>query len=384
MTSEARSFELDWFSPETNDRFDEVMSEILENHPIVRSSGVWLVTRHEDVRAIANDWETFSSARGTIPWSDDGAHFRPTAIDPPLHASFRDPFAKLFAPRAIGPLEPFMREEARALISAIKEQGACELSLDFTRTYIGNIFFTGVLKLPQDVAPRMVDLMYGWLYPPFEPGAMDAYVAYVDEVLTSQLDVSDRSPMVEALLNLEVDGEPASWEEKCNTLSLFIMAGLDTSVTAIEHSLIHLATHPELRLELVDDPSLIPAAVEEFVRRYPPAIGLGREATRDVEIHGQQVKKGERLMVGFGTAARDPRMFDDPLTVDVHREAQGHLAFGSGVHRCLGSHFARLEIRVALEEFLAAIPNFTLDPEAIPTFTTSMSRGVHGTRLILQ
>jgi cytochrome P450 len=381
--SESSADELDWFSDETNDNFDEIISDVLENRPVIWSSGTWVVSRHEDVRTAANDWETFSSAQGTIPWSTDGSHFRPTAIDPPLHKFFRDPFAKLFAPRSIGPLEPFMREEAQVLIARAIEKGSCDLSADFTRTYIGNLFFTGVLGLPQEVAPKMVELIYGWLYPPFDAAAMSLYNDYVDEVLTSQVGKTSVSPMIEALLNLEVDGNPASWDEKCNTLSLLIVGGLDTSVNAINHSLIHLAEHPDLRAELVADPSLIPAAVEEFIRRYPPVIILGRTATRDVEIQGQKIKQGDRVAMGFGTAARDPEMFDDPLEIDVHRQAQGHLAFGSGPHRCLGSHFARLEVRVALEEFLAAVPHFSLDPAAPPRFTTGIGREVHGAGLIL-
>jgi cytochrome P450 len=343
-----------------------------------------LVTRHEDVRAVAHDWETFSSARGTIPWSDDGAHFRPTAVDPPLHKGFRDPFARLFAPREVNPMEPVMRQEARALIEPIVARRSCEPSTDFTRAYIGNLFFSRMLGLPTEIAPRMVELIYGWLYPPYDPGAMAEYGNYVDEVLTSQLDETTRSPMVEALLNLEIDGQPASWEEKCNTMSLLIVGGLDTSVNAINHGLWHLATHPDLLAELVNDPSLIPTFVEEVIRRYPPVIGLGRTVTRDTDLHGQKLRKGDKVMVGFGMAARDPRVFADPLTVDVERKAQGHLAFGSGIHRCLGSHFARLEIRVAIEEFIAAIPRFTLDPDSHIYFTTGITREINGLRLIVQ
>ncbi|RHW26245.1 cytochrome P450 [Nocardioides immobilis] len=375
--------ELDYFSPEFNDNFDEIIAEILEERPIVRASGMWIVTRHEDVRAVANDWETFTSSRGTIPWNESGAHFRPTAVDPPLHPHFRDPFAKLFAPRAIGPLEPFMRQEARALVAAIKEKRECDLDADLSATYISNVFFSGVLGLPREVAPKMLELINRWNLPPFDQEALAEYGRYVDEILRSQLEVPERSPMIEALLNLEVDGEPVAWEDKCNTLSLLIVGGLDTTINAINQSLLHLATHPDLRAELVDDPSLIPAAVEEFIRRYPGVVGLGRSATRDLELHGQKIKQGDRVMVGFGTAARDPRMFDDPLEIDVHRQAQGHLAFGSGIHRCLGSHFARLEVRVALEEFLAAIPHFTLDPESQPRITTGIGREVHGVRLLI-
>jgi cytochrome P450 len=104
--------------------------------------------------------------------------------------------------------------------------------------------------------------------------------------------------------------------------------------------------------------------------------------TRDTEVHGQALKQGERVMLGFGVAARDPQVFDDPMTVDIHRQKQGHLIFGAGIHRCLGSHLARVEIRVAIEEFLSAIPHFTLDPEATPHYDTGLNREVSGVRVV--
>lgn len=374
---------IDFFSPETNENFYRVISDVRERCPVANANGTWLLTRYDDVRQAAHDWETFSSARGTLGFSEDGAHFRPTAVDPPLHQDFRRPFAKVFAPRAIEPLEQLMRAEARAVIDTFRAKGHCDLVPDFARTYIANVFFKGVLGLPTKVVPKMLHLLDRWLYPPFD--GLAEYNLYCSEILADHIDAtSSRTPTMEAILTLEVDGQPASWEDKCNTLSLLIVGGLDTSASAVAQSLLHLATHPDLLDELVHDPSLVAAAVEEFLRRYPPAVGLGRRVTRDVELHGQKLKQGDRLMLGFGPASLDPQVFDDPLTVDIHREAQGHLVFGSGIHRCLGSHFARLEIRIGIEEFIAAIPRFTLDPESKLHYTTAMTREVHGVRLLFQ
>jgi cytochrome P450 len=386
-SSECPYPELNWFSEEVNENFDEVVSDLLEKCPVVNASGAWLVSRHEDVREVAHDWETFSSARGTLPWNDDGAHFRPTAIDPPLHGYFRQPFLKLFAPRAIEKFEPLMREQARSLTAAIREQGSCDVALDFSREYIGHIFFKGILALDPEVAQKMLVLIYRWLVPPYDEttaAAIAEYGEWVSEVLRSQVDNPARSPVMDAVLSLEIDGEPAPWEDKVNTLSLLIVGGLETTVNSINKALLYLSTHPDLLTELAADPTLIPGATEEFLRMFSPVVGLGRTVTRDTEVAGQVLKQGDKVMIGFGVAARDPRVFDDPMTVDIHRQAQGHLIFGAGIHRCLGSHFARLEIKVALEEFISAIPHFTLDPRSKPHYDTGMNREVSGVRLLVE
>lgn len=376
---------LNWFSEEVNDNFDEVVSDVLAKCPVVNASGTWLVSRHADVRAVANDWETFSSARGTIPWNDDGSHFRPTALDPPLHGQFRQPFLKLFSPRTVAELEPLMRQQSRALIAAFREQGSCDIALDFSRQYIGNIFFEGILGLDHDVVPGLLELIYSWLIPPYDEKTAAAIVEYgerVSEIMRSAMDQPDRTPVMDAVLSLEIDGEPAPWEEKCNTLSLLIVAGLETTVNSINKALLFLSTHRDALAELVNDPSLIPGATEEFLRMFSPVVGLGRTVTRDTELHGQVLRKGEKVMIGFGTSARDPRVFEDPMTVDIHRQRQGHLIFGAGIHRCLGSHLARLEIKVAIEEFISAIPQFTLDPECTPHYDTGLNREVSGVRVV--
>lgn len=377
---------LDYLSDEFNENFDDMVSEVLEKRPVVNASGSWLLSRHDDVREAAHDWQTFSSARGTLPWDDGGAHFRPTAIDPPLHAFYRKPFLKHFAPRAVRELEPLMREEARALLGPIREQGSCDVALDFSRKYIGNIFFTGILGLPPEIAQPMFVLIYRWLVPPYTEDtavAMAEYGVQVEELLRSQMDVPNRTPVMDAVLSLEVEGEPASLTEKANTLGLLIVGGLETTVNSINKALLHLSTHPDLLAELVADPGLIPSATEEFLRMFSPVVGQGRVLTRDIELHGQVMKQGDRVMLGFGTAARDPRVHANPMTIDVHREKQNHIIFGSGIHRCLGSHFARIEIQVAIEEFLAAIPSFRLDPASTPHFDTGLNREVSNVRVLL-
>lgn len=377
--------QLDWFSEEVNENYDDVIAEVLETSPVVNASGAWLLSRHEDVRAAANDWETFSSARGTIPWNDDGAHFRPTALDPPLHGQFREPFLRLFAPKAINQLEPLMREQARTLIGEFRERGHCDVALDFSRQYIGHIFFEGILGLGHEFVPGLLELIYEWLIPPYDertPVALVEYGERVDKILQAHVNQTSRTPVMDAVLSLEIDGEPVPWTDKCNTLALLMVAGLETTVNSINKSLLYLSTHPDTLAELVNDPDLIPSASEEFLRMFSPVVGLGRTLTRDVELHGQKLKQGDKVMIGFGAAGRDPRIFEDPMTVDIHREVQAHLIFGSGIHRCLGSHFARLEIKVAIEEFISAIPQFTRDPERAPYYDTGMNREVGGVHVM--
>jgi cytochrome P450 len=176
------------------------------------------------------------------------------------------------------------------------------------------------------------------------------------------------------LAGVDKDGDPCPWEDKVHILLDVIFGGLATTTHAMSGAIYHLATHPEIRRDLLADPSLIPNAVEETVRLYPPVVAPARTVRRDVEIGGVALRAGDRIALNYASASRDPDACENPTEFDVRRTNVVHAAFGVGVHRCLGSHLARLELRVTLEEFLARIPDFELEPGTTPTYESGQLR----------
>ncbi|MEZ5260028.1 MAG: cytochrome P450, partial [Ilumatobacteraceae bacterium] len=180
--------------------------------------------------------------------------------------------------------------------------------------------------------------------------------------------------LISFLLNAELDGQPVPMHVIRGNLSLMLIAGIDTTWSSIGSALWHLASHPDDRRRLVDEPELIPTAVEEFLRAYAP-VTMARLATHDTTLGDREVKAGDRVLLPFPAANRDPEMFDRPDDVIIDREVNRHVAFGAGIHRCLGSNLARLEMQVAIEEMLAMIPEFELeDPDAV-TWAGGQVRG---------
>ncbi|HWW54182.1 MAG TPA: cytochrome P450, partial [Acidimicrobiales bacterium] len=187
---------------------------------------------------------------------------------------------------------------------------------------------------------------------------------------------SDAGDVLTTVANAELDGRPLSDEMACGMAYLLVVAGIDTTWSALGTALWHLGTHPGDLARLVAQPELLPVAVEEFLRLYAP-VSVGRIATTDTELAGCPIKAGDRLLVPFGSANRDGTHIDRPDEFVLDRDSIRHAAFGLGIHRCLGSNLARLELRVALEEWLAAFPRYSVvDPAAI-TWTVGHVRGPH-------
>jgi cytochrome P450 len=180
--------------------------------------------------------------------------------------------------------------------------------------------------------------------------------------------------MVCRLMEARLNGQPLSDEHVIGTLRLLLVAGINTTWSMIGASLWHLATHEDDRKRLVAEPQLIPTAIEEFLRAYSPAV-VGRVIDKETEIGGCPVKAGEMVMLAYGAADRDPAAFADPDRIIIDRAENRHAAFGLGIHRCVGANLARMEIRVAVEEWLGEFPDFTLSPGAVVKWSSGLVRG---------
>lgn len=210
-----------------------------------------------------------------------------------------------------------------------------------------------------------------------DPEIRDKYRVIIEQFFLQEIQRRRTDPgddLISFLIGAQLDGEPVPMHVVRANLGLMLIAGIDTTWSSIGSALWHLAHHGDDRRRLVEAPALIPTAIEELLRAYSP-VTMARIARRDTAIGGREVKAGERVLLNFPGANRDPAVFDRPDEVVIDREINRHVAFGAGIHRCLGSNLARMEMRVAIEEFLAMIPDFELaDPDAV-TWAGGQVRG---------
>ena len=348
-----------------------------------RYHGVWIPTRYEDLAAIAHDHHRFSSRtilvtdRRESP-HDLGFHAPPITEDPPYHTDIRRLLLPVFSPKVVADYEPITRAMANDLIDGFIADGGCDAAADFAQ-HVPIKVITRMLGIPDSDHAQFRD----WIHRLIEesPIAGDATFAAIFEIggyLAGHVDqhrTSPRDDIITHLLEARMpDGRPLTDEEILGVCILLLLAGIDTTWSAIGSSLLHLATNPDDRRRLRDEPELINSATEEFLRVFAP-VTMAREVIEDTEVGGCPMRKGDRLLLPFPSGNRDPEVFDRPDEVVLDREANRHFAFGVGIHRCLGSNLARMELRVALQTWLERIPEFTLtDPDAV-TWSAGQVRG---------
>jgi cytochrome P450 len=370
--------DLDHADPAYNRAAPEIWRSIREGGcPVAHSDryhGMWVPLTHEYVAEVAYDTEHFTSrgvvvSRGVMEEFPEGpiGGAPPITSDPPFHHHARRILLPPFAPKAIERWEPHVRARCAELAAAIVATGATDF--DGARDYAQHI--------PIDVIARMLGLPLDddELFRRFVHNALEAVdvsteerIAYSDELdayLDDRIAEHEREPsddLISYLLDVELFGERLSRPHVRGSVVLLLLAGIDTTWSAIGSSLWHLATHAGDRRRLVAEPELIPNAVEELLRAYAP-VTMARFVARDHDFHGSSMNRGDWVLLPFPAANRDPEAFDRPDEVVIDRLENRHAAFGLGIHRCLGSNLARLELRVAIEELLAAIPEFELaDP----------------------
>jgi cytochrome P450 len=301
----------------------------------------------------------------------------PLNIDPPMHSKYRKILDPLFAPKRMDALEADVTARATRFIDAFIDKGECNFTDEFAELFPSAVFL-GLMGLPWDELHNLLDMRDGILHTEkFDPkAAVDpmARMAVVTEwgqkiyaYFDEQLDARQAKPTDDFLthfITAEVDGDKMTREEILDLCYLFLIAGLDTVSDSLTCMFAYLATHPEHRQEIVANPAIIPSAVEELLRwETPVPYGVPRVATRDVELpNGATISKGTALIVSYGGADIDPSEFADGGEVRFDRDPNRHIAFGGGVHRCLGSHLARRELRIALGEWHKRIPEYRLKP----------------------
>jgi len=363
----------------------EIWDDLRERCPVAhteRFGGAWLPTRHEDVARIAKDTEHFTS-QGIIvtDWRPEAprpvGYAPPITSDPPFHAIARKFLLEFFSPKAIDGWEKTARETCRELIAEIKAKGLDEF--DAATEYAQHIpvrVIADMLGLPREDGDKFRVFIHRIIE---EPGqnAVESWEDTLDYYLDTR--VKERrenlgDDLISYLCTADIDGIALQDEHVRGTIALLIIAGIDTTWSGIGSSIWHMAQHPVDRKRWITDPDVHPFALEEFLRFYAP-VTMARLVAEDVEIGGCPMKEGDWTLLPFPSANRDPEAFDHADEFIIDRQRNRHTAFGLGIHRCVGSNLARMEMRVALEEWMDAFPDFELvDPEAV-TWSTGQVRG---------
>jgi cytochrome P450 len=338
---------------------------------------VWFLLHGEDIRGALQDPTQFSS-HAIAPYSPLGPIMMiPEQLDPPEHGKYRQLLSAHFSPQRIAAMEPEIRRFCGELIDELRDRGSCDVDADFGRLFPTTIFLR-LMGTPAEGAEEFLAWMNGMMR---TQSAMEEGVEVTAEMmndagmLTGKLmdymnsvvaerRAEPRDDIVSYLLTCEVDGRPLTEDELRTMLLLLYVAGLDTVAGELSYMFLHLAQHPEHRRMISERPETLPGFIEE-VLRMNAIVTTARLVTADTEFAGCPMKKGDRLVLPTAAANLDPTEFDDPLTFRPDREANRHITFGAGPHRCLGSHLARLELRVAMEEWHQRIPDYRIADGAV-------------------
>jgi len=339
------------------------------------AQGYWIFTRYDAVRDIYKNPEIFSSESIT-PWDPEPIYrFVPTQIDPPKHIKYRRILNPWFSPRQMDAAEPMIRSICRRLVEETAPLGRSNFVQEFALRYPTEAFL-GVIGVDLAHADRFLV----WVEDFFrgfggdvegQQGMADALQSirqyWVDALAERRNDPAPREgDLASYLLGADYDEErPLTDEERLDMLTVLVLAGLDTTRAQLGYMFRHLAMHPEDRRRLLDEPELIPSAVEEVLRFYTMIFGDGRKVTRDLEFHGAQLRKGDMVYGLVSAANRDPRVYERANEYVIDRKKNHHFGFASGPHRCLGLHLARREMQVAVEEWLRVIPDFWLATDSV-------------------
>jgi cytochrome P450 len=344
-----------------------------------RWGGSIMPVHYDTIVEVARDSDRFSSRevnvipRATSTSSLLPGGLQPIEVDPPLHADSRRLLLSWFSPAEVDALEPFTRTTCRELLQGFLADGRVDAAESYARQIPLRVI-SKMLGIDHEAADVFSDAVGN--HAPGDP-RRSAALAKMYETFVSEIAARESAPsddLISEVLRSEINGRPLGRDDAMGMIVLMLAAGVDTTWSSVGASLWHLATNPADRRRLLDDPALMPSAVEEFLRAYSP-VTMARITTRDTNIGGCPVTAGTRVVLSFPAANRDPAAFDEPDRVVLDRANNRHLAFGAGIHRCAGANLARMELRVALQEWLAVIPEFVVDAGQTVTWSAGQVRG---------
>jgi cytochrome P450 len=328
------------------------------------SFGFWIVTRAALVREIFQSPEVFTNDSISPRTPEPSYKWIPSNINPPLHVQYRQILNYAFGPAAVARIAPNARRYCRMAVDEVVGRGGCDFVAEVAGLFPTRVFLE-LVDLPWQDAPLFVNwaetLFDNYFVGPEAEKAFTESRGYFSDLIIDRR----RSPrptgsdFTSHLLASSVDGQPMPDEDVLNIFNQLMLAGLDTVKSALSYSLLHLATHPDDRRRLVSDPELLPTAIEEVLRFFPLVLE-GRKLGCDTDFHGVPMRKGDMVMLALPAVMHDPDFVERPDELLIDRAKNNHLSFGGGPHRCLGSHLARMEMAVGLEEWHRSIPDYQL------------------------
>lgn len=370
--------DLDHADPAYNENAHQIWKDLRESGcPVAHSDrygGMWTPITHETVHEIAYDTDNFTSRNVVVSHLRPGDLSLPAPIggappitsDPPFHQIARRILLPPFSPKKIEPWTDEVRTLCRNRLDAMGEITPGTTIVDGAVQYAQHIPVTVIGRM-LGFPPEDDDLFREFVHTTLERINADPsersedfqrLEAYIDAQIADHV-ANPRDDLTQWLLQAEIDGNKLQHEHVRGSIILLLIAGIDTTWSAIGSSLWHLAQHPDDRRRLVDDPDIMPFAIEEFLRAYAP-VTMARLVAQDHDFHGCPMEKDDWVLLPFPAANRDPRQFEGAESFVVDRQVNRHAAFGLGIHRCLGSNLARLELTIAIEEFIARFPEFEL------------------------
>jgi cytochrome P450 len=386
-----QSWETDWdhADPAYNQNAHQIWDQLRGTCPVAhtdRYGGAWLPVTHADVSAVARDTDHFSSEGAVLsnkPPRDQWVSMAPIGgappitSDPPFHADARRLLLPAFSPQVVAEWEPEIRRLCNDLIDNMGDIETVDAAVQYAQN-IPVYVIARMLGLPledSDYFRETVHMVLEEIGAEFgeRQGAFEKLDAYLGMHVRDHIE-NPKDDLIGFLLNAKIYDQPLSPEHVVGTIILLMVAGIDTTWSSIGSSIWHLAQHPSDLQRMVNEPELLPTAIEELLRMYAP-VTMARIVSQDAEIGGCPVKRGDSVLLPFPAANRDPEVFPDADKVIIDREENRHVAFGLGIHRCLGSNLARLELRVAVEVFIQRFPKFVLaDPSSV-TWSLGQVRG---------
>jgi len=374
----------DWLDEQWGPNAIDIWNDVREQCPMAsteRYGRAFMPVTMDAVAQVAHDTENFSSIWVNVSRPDaPRLPAPPITSDPPEHKAHRRFVLPAFNPKAVSRMEPEMRRFCRELIANLDGASAA----DAAEQYAQHIPVHGICDMvgfPESDA----DLFRDWIYRNFQLSPRDNAVRsqvaqemtdYIEPFLRDRME-NPRDDLGTAIAHAEFDGVPVDWELKLGYIRLLIIAGIDTTWSAIGSGLWHFAQNPDqvARLVAVDNDDLLwQTAIEEVLRFYAP-VTMARKVIADTEVAGCPVHNGDQMLLTFPAANHDPAAFENPEVFDIERKRNRHVAFGLGIHRCAGSNLARLELTIALQEWLRAFPNYSLDPDGETTWANGQVRG---------